>query len=845
MATARTQHLGLKFEQALAPTGAFNEAWKENGDPRPHWQRLLAALNRLSSPEFAERDRQAADLLTEDGANYNVFQEGDAVERPWDLDLVPLMISAVEWRELEACLSQRAELINAVLRDLYGKRTLLADGGLPPEILYAHPRYLRSVVGMFNAEASPLTLYGAELARAPDGRWWVMADRLDAPAGPAYALENRIVCSRTMPQIVQRVGVQRLAPFFVRLINALKQLSHRAVENPRVVLLSSGAKSPYYFEDVYLARYLGIDLVQGADLAAREGKVYLKTLAGLSMVDVILNRGAEQGMDPLVLGGGAVHGVPGLLNAMRHQNVVVANAPGCGLLESPVFMAFLPTLCRRFLGEGLKMPSIATWWCGDPKACQEVIARLPEMVIKPAFQASGGNEILADQLTKDELSELRSKILDRPYQYVAQQRIVRSAAPSWESGKATSSQVAVRTFLVHHDEQFHLMPGGFARTSASAGPMQLSITGGTASKDVWVAADGPVPPVSLLVPLDKPVVLRRSNAMFPSRAADDLFWLGMSLERALFLTRLYRSLIEDLTSEAERDESALSSLVAVMIDMKQIEGEYANLAAPMAWVELSEELGSLVFDSSSSHGIAAAATETLRLGGLTRDLLSQDTWRKIRRATQRYLESPKRGVDDLGEAQTALEKFGADLAAVSGMIHDGMIRGPAWRFLDLGRRLQATRTTCQFILSLASVGGLKSKVVLKSVLEVLDSRMTYRFRYLDNVQRNAVLDLAITDITNPHSIGYQLEALQQHAAELPSSQTEPLLSEEQRQLADALHALRRLTPEALAADEPKEVRKALERIYTVSTELTETLTRNYLIHSGPPRQITDEEGPPA
>lgn len=844
MATARTENLGLHFALAATPPDAFNEAWTEAGEPRPHWQRLLSALNRLTPAEFIERNRQAADLLTEDGANYNVFREGDAVERPWDFDLVPLMIPAAEWRELEEALNQRAMVIDAVLRDLYGERKLLAEGALPPELVFAHPRYLRSAVGMYDKDVTRVALYGTELARAPDGRWWVMADRLDAPAGPAYALENRIVCSRALPQIVQRVGVQRLAPFFVRLINALKQLSYRAVENPKVVLLSMGAKSPYYFEDVYLARYLGIDLVQGGDLAAREGKIYLKTLAGLSMVDVILNRGAERGMDPLVLGGGAVHGVPGLLDAVRHRNVVVANAPGCGLLESPVFMSYLPALCERFLGESLKTPSIATWWCGDEKARSEVLARLPELVIKPAFEASGSNEVLGERLSKEQLGELRARILDRPYQYVAQERIIRSAAPSWQDGKASSGQVAVRTFLVHQDEQFHLMPGGFVRTTEATGPMKLSVTGGTASKDIWVAADGPVKPVSLLLPQDKPLALRRSNAMFPSRTADDLFWLGMSLERALFLTRLYRALIEGLTSESERDSGELSALVAVMIDMDQIEGEYARLAAPMAWVELSEQLGSLVFDATNSRGIAAAASETLRLGGLTRDLLSQDTWRKIRRATQQYLEAPKRGVDDLGEVQTALEKFGADLAAISGLIHDGMIRGPAWRFLDLGRRLQATRAACRFMLGITRVGGLKSKPVLKAVLEVLDARMTYRFRYLDNVQRNAVLDLAITDITNPHSVGFQLEELAKHTAELPSSQIEPLLSDEQRQLADALHALRMLTPEALAADDGKPVQQALERIYACAIELGEALTRNYLIHSGPPRQITGEEGAP-
>ena len=840
MSTTLSEETSVSFASLNTPVGVFNEAFDANGNPRSHWMRLLNEFEKFSTAELSERARQASEHLVEDGANYNVFGEETPVARPWDLDLIPFVASTEEWSKLEIALDQRARLIDAVIRDLYGPRELIQDGTLPPEVIFAHPGYLRACSQLRDVNESAVTLYSSELARAADGRWWVMADRLDAPSGPAYTLENRIVSSHSLPQLTHRIRIQRLAPFFVRLLNSLKQRCLRNVENPHIVLLSSGAKNPFYFEDVYLARYLGINLVQGGDLAARDGKIYLKTLAGLSVIDVILNRGHEQGIDPLELGGGAVHGVPGLLDAVRKGNVVVANRPGSGMLESPVFMAFLPTLCQRLFGEDLKAPSIATWWCGDPGALQKVLQRLPELVIKPAFQASGGDEYLGDRLSKIELDELRSKIIDRPYNFVAQERISRSTAPVWRGEQAVSGHVAVRTFLVNDKDRFHILPGGFVRTAEDSGPMELSITAGSASKDLWVLADGPVAPVSLLLPQDRPVELKRSGAMFPSRTADDLFWLGISLERADFLMRLNRAVIERLTSESDHEQSELFSLLRALAKLGQINSAVTQLEPSMAFVEVEDQFGHALFDAKNLRGIANAISEMLRLASLTRDLLSQDTWRKIHQSAHWYLAAPRRGVDDLGEVHSELTTLGANLAAVSGLIHDGMIRGPSWRFLDMGRRIERARVTCRFLLTLIQSENIASTPLLKAILEVIDSRMTYRFRYLDNVQANAVLDLAITDETNPHSVGFQLSWLESHVDALPTRPNLPLRTEEKRHLMSAIHSVRMLTPESLANPDLVETSKALSNVSSRMKDLSDTITRNFLVHSGPLRQITGQ-----
>lgn len=825
------------------PPGVFDEVSAAPASLRPHWKRFLNAFQRIPPDVFSQRSAQADRLLTENGVTYNVFGDGKESQRPWRLDLLPFVIGGDEWSRLEQALDQRARLLDLVVRDLYGSQRLIRQRRLPPEIIFAHPGFVRPFHGLRPETESALLLYSAELARSADGQWWVMADRTEAPPGAGYALENRIVTSRTIPQLMHRVGVQRLAPFFIRLQNALKKRALRPGGSPRIVLLTPGTRHPHYFEDVYLARYLGLTLVEGGDLATRDERVFVKTLGGLLPVDVVFSRGSEAGIDPLELGGGASHGVPGLLQAIRKGHVQVANAPGCALVESPVFMAFLPGLCRDLLGEELAAPSIATWWCGQPEHRQYVLDHLEQLVVKPAFQRSGGDEFLPDLLSREANAELRARIDARPYDFVAQEKIARSAAPVWHNGGVRCGHVAVRTFLVSDDEGFSLLPGGLIRIAPTTQPMELSITAGDGSKDLWVLADGPVEPVTLLVPEDQPVPLRRTGAMFPSRVADDLFWLGQSLDRADFLCRLLRSVVERLTAESEEDLPELPVLVRALAYQGQIEPGFAVDDFSEQLPALEESLPRAVFDSSEPRGITQAVSEMLRLASEARDWLSPDTWRTIHQVATDFLYGNAQRRSDLADLLATLNQVLVDLASVSGLIQDGMIRGPAWRFLDMGRRIERGRDTIGIVRSTLMTGQVADKAVLRALLEVLDCRMTYRSRYLDNVQQNAVLDLAVTDETNPHSVAFQALSVAEHVDALPHDVLSPLRTEEKRAAMAAVHALRMITPDQLAESPPASVESVLATLDQQFRTLAETLTRTYLLHSGTPRQITEDSPP--
>lgn len=824
------------------PGGVYDELYSAPGVLRPQWTEFRDAALQLSAAEFERRERQAERMLYENGVTYNAFGESAELQRPWRLDLLPLLVSHQEWGQVEAALSQRARLLSLLIEDVYGAQRSLKEGWLPHEAVYAHPGFQRAFHGLARGPEPALTLYAAELARSPNGQWWVMADRAESPAGPGYALENRIITARMLPQVIHQVGVQRLAPFFIRLQNALKRRAPRLSENPRIVLLTMGPRHSLYFEDVYLARYLGYTLVEGSDLAVRDDQVFLKTLSRLVPVDVIFSRGFESGIDPLELGGYAPQGVSGLLNAVRSGNVAVANTPGCGLVESPVFMAFLPHLCRSFLGEELRTPSIATWWCGQEEARREVFARFDELVIKPAFAASGSEEILPRLLSKSDRAALQARIEARPYHYVAQETVARSAAPVWEDSTIKIGHVAYRCFLVADEGDYSLMPGGLIRVATDTTPMQLSITAGAGSKDLWVEACGPVEQVTLLVPEDQPVALRRTGAMFPSRVADDLYWLGSSLDRCDFLTRLLRSVMDRLAIEDEAGCPELPQLMRALVDQGQLEPDYMvpELCAELPAVEEALPLG-LVSDAAPG-GLGRAMHELRRLAARTRDWLSAETWRKLNQAAEKFLSSKISRWDDLADVITLLSELQFDLASVSGLIQNGMIRGPSWRFLELGRRLERARNLGALIRSTMLEPEAPGREVLRAVIEILDCRMTYRARYLDNIQPNAVFDLAITDETNPNSIGFQLAELAPHVDALPQDADHPLRTEEKRLVMGAVHLVRMLTPEALAEPERDVIRSMLTDLEGRLRALGDVLNRRYLVHASGPRQLLGDDG---
>jgi uncharacterized circularly permuted ATP-grasp superfamily protein len=517
--------VGLLRGYAPRP-GVFDELLDSDGRVRPGWRTLLEQLQGLGEAELARRWDKARQQIHENGVSYNVYGDPNGLERVWNLSLIPVVFSPDDWASLARGLAQRGRLLAALLADLYGPQRALIEGWLPPELVFANPCYLRPLHGHTLPVEDWLPIFGADLVRAADGSFQVVEDRVQVPTGAGYALENRIVVSSVLPEQFRGCNVERLAPFFRQLRETLQERAPHNRDNPRIVLLTPGPYDATYFEQAYLAQYLGFTLVNGGDLTVRQDKVFLKTLGGLQPVDVVFRRLNDEFCDPLELRPDSMLGVPGLVQAVRARNVAIANPLGTGLLQTTAILPYLPAICRGLLGEPLVIPSVPTWWCGEPAARAEALGQFDELVLRPTYH-DGSSPVFTAALGADEKAELRAKIEAQPSGWVAQRYVSPSTTPFLEDSGITPRAMVLRCYAVATgNRDYRVMPGALARVAVPETGAEVTMQRGARSKDVWVLSHEEVAPVSLLPSPQRALMLSRGGSDLPSRAADNLYWLG-------------------------------------------------------------------------------------------------------------------------------------------------------------------------------------------------------------------------------------------------------------------------------------------------------------------------------
>jgi uncharacterized circularly permuted ATP-grasp superfamily protein/uncharacterized alpha-E superfamily protein len=823
-----------------APTDGVFDEFCTAGGVRPHWQPFVDLIDQLGANELVRRWEQASRLIRENGMTYNAYGDPDHVTRPWNLDALPLLIGADQWRNLSAGLVQRARLLNLVLTDIYGPQRLLTSGLLPASLVFSHPGFRRVFHGQRHTGCF-LHFCAFDLARAPDGAWWVIGDRTDAPFGVGYALENRIVMSRMLPNVVRQCNVHRLAPFFIALQETLRRMAPEHRANPRIVLLSQGPANPNYFEDSYLARYLGYTLVESGDLAVRDDRVFLKTLGGLLPVDVIFRRLGDGNSDPLELHGEPSLGVAGLLQAVRAGNVAVANGLGSSLVESSAFIPYLANLCQQLLGEALVLPSVATWWCGTKDARGYVLKNVDRLNVRSAFRVDRRDPLSTEQLRARTGSDLATAIAASPTSFVGQEEIARSSVPVWRDRSLRPSRLAMRVFLVASKTSYVVLPGGLVRVSPSAEQLDFSVLAGEESKDVWVLADGPVRDVSLLRTAGGKVEFRRSGAELPSRVADNLFWLGRNIERAESTARLLRPVLARLMSESHHTGGAdLTALLRCLATQGQIEPGFVVEGIKEQMPSIEVALPAAVLGKEHTGSLRATIAAMYFNASLVRDRLSLDSWRIVQRLEYQLAALANPELSDLMEL---LNRLIIDLAAFDGLVEESMTRTQGWRFLDLGRRLERALHTIVLVRSALATAGDGDGEVLEAVLEAADSLMTYRARYLASMQLPTVLDLLLTDETNPRSLAFQLAEIAEHVENLPRDQTQPHRGPEQRIAMSALNRIRAVDADALCekrtSKKPTGLEQTMANLAEQLPKLSELISHKYLIHAGAPRQLAE------
>ena len=731
--------IDARLESYLSDTRRYDELLDSSGDVRAHWRPLIDAL----ASDGADAVRRGVDLarrlIIENGVTYNVYADPQGRDRPWVLDPLPILLTAAEWREIELGVTQRAQVFDALLADVYGPQRLVADGTIPAELPFGHPNFLWPCHGLTPAGGRWLHVYAVDISRSADGRWWALADRTQTPSGPGYALENRQIVSRVFPDLLGDMGVRSLGGFFAALRENL--LRHAPDdEAPLAAVLTPGAFNETYFEHAYLARQLGLPLVEGHDLTVRGDTVYLKTLGGLRRVHAILRRLDDDFCDPVELRADSALGVPGLIGVVRAGRVVLANGLGSGVLESAAWMGFMPSVAERLLGEKLRLPSVATWWCGERLALDYVLENLERLVIKPAYPNQKMRAAFGRDLGSQARADLARRLRAQPHGYVAQERLAFSQAPVWRTGGSaegfSARALGIRVYAIATASGYRVMPGGLARIATDTADI-VSMQRGGGSKDVWVLA----PDRKANDETHAPSAPRRAAARhddLPSRLAENLFWLGRYSERCEDKARLLRATLKVRPNA---------------------------LLWPQVLETCAHFVASSLFDEVNPLGLSADLERLGWCAAQARSQLSAENWRAIGVLQRQFHDA----AHAKGDPRETLDAVLLSLAGLAGFALDDMTQDDGWRLMMVGRRLERLRFMAELLSLRLQSGETPPQGELEWLLDIGDRTITYRTRYLAAPRLSSTIDLLVFDQTNPRALAFQWHAIEHSLVRVAAS----------------------------------------------------------------------------
>ncbi|MBM9535704.1 circularly permuted type 2 ATP-grasp protein [Desulfobulbus alkaliphilus] len=794
----------------------YNEAFSSPGQAREHWQQIVTTLETRGATALKKDDERARQMRHEDGATINPFDDPARRSTAWDLDPIPIIIDAPEWSALEKGLIQRAQLLEKILADVYGGQLLLRDGHLPVDLVFANPNYLYSCHKIRPPGNRFLPMYSADLYRGVDGRFRVLRDYAAYPAGLGYALENRIVMSRIFSELYHHTQTLRLATFFKAFHKALIQRASLGHENPGIVLLSPGPESYIYFEHALLSRYLGYPLVESQDLTVRNGKVFLKKLAGLEPVEAIFRHLSDLNCDPFALRRETASGVAGLIQVCRENNIEIINPIGSAFVDTPALSTTLPVLCKTLLGQDLLIDNHPAWWCGTDEGYHFVVNNLDQLTLSYAMEHKG---------IDDPPEIFLNRIMSAPRNYIGSAPLTPAVAPGWNQHGISNSHILLRVFVCATEEGYTVMPGGLAITAREAETLFYNSPTMQRSKDVWVLSDRPVEPFSLMKDFHSIDEFKRSNDL-PSRVADNLLWLGRYLERTEGLVRLLRHIFGKLSGEDRpRDIPELSFLLKLLSVKNIIPTPPEDVTDTPLFSTLSTQLNNAILRRDGVESVNSLLGNVRRTARKVRDRLSLDSSRIINHLEDLAGSSFIDPLEFLDETLFALNAF-------SGLTLESMTRSLGWRFMDIGRRVERAINQTHLIRTSLPLVCCESRNTLETLLEISDSIMTYRARYRSAIQLAPVLDLLLVDESNPRSLAFQLSTINGHLEHLPRQHERPFAYQEERIALKMLTEIRLLELQPINCQEENNSNEALADFLGSTAknlkEFSQQITGHYL-----------------
>ena len=822
------------------------------------WAQFLDNLGADGLGDLNHRSVSLKRQIRDNGVTYNVYADAGGPQRPWSLDLFPLIITPESWQKIEVGVLQRVRLLDRVMADVYGPQELLARGLLPPALVHGHPGYLRSMHGAAPVGGTHLHIVAFDLARGPDGNWWLVSQRTQAPSGLGYLLENRLAVSRQFPQAFENMHVQRLAGAYRALMESLKAMSPGG-QNSHMALLTPGPYNETYFEHAYIARYLGLTLVEGGDMLVRDERLYLKTLKGLVPVHVLLKRMDDQYLDPLELRSDSTLGVPGLLQAIRAGNVLVANTPGSDFLESPALLGFLPALARHLLGEELKLPALSTWWCGERSAMEEVLPQLAQCAIKPTYPGSvhHGNfeSVLGRDLSAREVDEWAGRIARQGDDHTIQAYLPLAQMPTWQhdaSGRTRGGRIVPRSFMLrvfavsNGPQSWQVLPGGLSRVALANMEIATMQRGGS-SADVWVVTRGAVDRTTLLQPALTPGLVAQRKRLVTSRAAENLYWLGRYTERSENSIALARLALECLNGEDQSSQPLLAWLGTMAKASSLVLPHVPSPTQARRVFERSliASLGNTDEATSVGYNLRAVCMA----GSAVRERLSLEHWNLIVRA-QGDLVAACAAQTQSGEYSTIetldiLKTAGRHMTAITGSQTDRMTRDDGWRLLSIGRHIERLGFLSAALARGLETGSVQSEAGFEAMVALFDSTITFRAQFQQSRDIAALVDLLVLDRDNPRALAWVAHTLRGRLAKLAGSEPNQL-SELSLRIPDPgswdLGALCAFGEHGLDTSANVQnlmaLRGLLQQCRDAAFDVSEVISATYFTHSGESKQST-------
>lgn len=761
-------------------TTRFDEALDAAGRVRPAWTTVATALDGLPADALGARARSADRLLLAAGATYS-STEG-TTSGAWHLDPVPLVYGADEWAGLARGLEQRCRLFDAVLADLYGPRRLVTRGLVPVELVHAAGGFQPSAAG-WTPRGPRLTVYAADVVRNAAGGFVVLRDHTDAPSGAGRTMLNRSVLTRVLPDAFREARVAPLTSWFAHLRRALGALAPTSTVNPRVVLMAPPIDDPDYAEQAYLATQLGYNVADANDLMVRDGRLLLRSIGGPEPVDVLLRTRPDAQSDPLEAAPAGGSGVAGLTQAAREGRLGLANSLGSSLGGILALTPFLGAACAELLGEALVLDSVEALWCGDAGIRAKVAAQIDGYVLHDASPHSPVPSVFGWNLSATERAEWLARLRSTPWRVVAQPRLDLATSPVVRAGELVAGTTVLRAFALNGPDGAHVLPGGLGRVVRADVPVMAQRS--EASKDVWVLVAPGTSVRSTAAPGHRGALsqidLRES---LPSRAADALFWVGRNAERAEMVARTTLASTAALQQDPDLADADGGAWVRAAVAIVAAVSGRVDGVVPEGPHALDEAVASALADRTG--GLADSLSQLQRSAVGVREFLSTGTWRVLAtlgQARQRLVELG--GVDRAAGAASigsdgydgVLDPTVTALAAFAGLVQESVVRGPSWRFLDLGRRIERAQILvaalaagvdpARRVLAPATGPGGVGGAVGELVLACCESLGAYRRRYRSDVRPGALVDLLVADDTNPRSLAFQLDRVIDDLTSLP------------------------------------------------------------------------------